>query len=116
MASAGAVYIESLIMRLSPESDSGTKKALITLTKLTKVKENVLLFCCKGGLKRLLELIRRANKTIADMALSTLANCAREEECRREVSVRKIEEGTSIIIFIEFIASLSFCRSGDWME
>lgn len=116
MASASADYIENLIMKLSPESDSGTKKALITLIKLTKVKENVHLFCCKGGLKRILALIQRPNKTIADMALSTLANCAREEECRREVSVRRIERGASIIIFIEFITFLSFSRSGNWME
>lgn len=116
MASASADYIERLIMKLSPESDSGTKKALITLTKLTKVKENVHLLCCKGGLKRLLALIQRPNKTIADMALSTLANCAREEECRREVSTRRNKGSTSIIIFIDFISDFSFSRSGNWME
>lgn len=116
MASASAEYIDSLIMKLSSDSDSETKKALITLTKLTKVTENVRLFCRKGGLKRLLALIQRGNKTIADMALSTLANCAREEECRREVSVRRINIVTSMNIFIDFLGFLSFSRSGDWME
>ena len=103
MASVGGDYIESLIGKLSPKSESGTKKALTELTKLTKVKENVHWFCIKGGLKRLLSLIRRTNRTIADMALSVLANCALEQGSRREVSVRRINVGTLIIIFIDFI-------------
>lgn len=103
MASAGAKYIESLIVKLSPKSDSGTRKALTELTKLSKVKENVHWFCIQGGLKRLLSLIQRPNRTIADMALSVLANCALEEESRKEVSVRRIKIGTSIVIFIDLI-------------
>ena len=74
-------------MKLSDESDSKTKKALIELTKLTKNKDNARWFCLKGGLKRLFILIKQPNKTVADMALSTLANCAREVESRKEVSV-----------------------------
>ena len=103
MASAGGEYIESLMRKLSSKSESGTKKALIALTKLTKVKENVHLLCIKGGLRHLLSLIQRPNRTIADMALSVLANCAREEESRREVNVRRIKSGASLFIFIEFI-------------
>lgn len=103
MASAGGGYIESLIGKLSPKSESITKKALTELTKLTKVKENVHWFCVKGGLKRLLSLIQPPNRTIADMALSALANCALEQESRREVSVRGIKVGTSLFIFIGFM-------------
>lgn len=103
MASAAGEYIESLIGKLNPKSESGTKKALSELTKLTKVKENVHWFCIKSGLKRLLGLIQQPNRTIADMALSVLANCAREQESRREVSVRRIKEGTSIVIFVDLI-------------
>ena len=101
MAVAGA--IESLIMKLNPESDSRTKKALMALTKLTKDKENVYLFCLKGGLKRLLALIQLPNETIADMALSVLANCALEEKSRREVSVRRIK----IMFLTYFLLTLS---------
>ena len=103
MASAGGEYIESLIGKLSPKSESVTKKAMLELTKLTKVKENVHWFCLKGGLKRLLSLIHPPNRTIADMALSVLANCALEQESRREVSVRRIKVGTSLFIFIGFM-------------
>ncbi|XP_068678920.1 armadillo repeat-containing protein 5-like [Montipora foliosa] len=85
MASCNAKHIENLIMKLSLESDSKIKRALLELTKLTKNKENVDLFCLKGGLRQLFILIKRPNKTIADMALSTLANCARESESRREI-------------------------------
>jgi len=90
MASANGEYIDSLIGKLSPKSETGAKKALSELTKLTKVKENVHWFCIKGGLKRLLGLIQQPNRTIADMALSVLANCAREQESRREVGVCSI--------------------------
>ena len=86
MASNGAKYIDSLIVKLGLESESKIKKTLIELTKMTKNKENVHYFCVKGGLKHLFVLIKRPNITIADMALSTLANCAREAESRREVS------------------------------
>ena len=112
MASSGANYIESLIAKLSPESDSRTKKALALLAKLTKVKENVHWFCLQGGLARLLALIQRGpNTTIADMALSTLANCAREEESRREVSVCRITKCTLLVIFlIKYNVFISFSR------
>ena len=103
MASVGGEYIASLIGKLNPKSESVTKKTLIELTKLTKVKENVHWFCFKGGLKRLLSLIQQPNRTIADMAVSVLANCALEQESRREVSVRRIKVGTSIFIFIGFM-------------
>ena len=103
MASVGGEYITSLIGKLNPKSESVTKKTLIELTKLTKVKENVHWVCFKGGLKRLLSLIQQPNRTIADMALSVLANCALEQESRREVSVRRIKVGTSIFIFIGFM-------------
>lgn len=103
MASAGGEYIESLIGKLNPKSESVTKKALVELTKLTKVNENVHWFCVKGGLKRLLSLIHPPNRTIADMALSVLANCALEQESRREVSVRRIKVGASLFIFIGFV-------------
>ena len=104
MASADAKYIESLIMKLSLESDSKTKKALIALTKLTKNKENVHWFCLEGGLKRLLALLKRPNKTIADMALSTLANCAREEESRKEVSLcRMVENLLKFFVFTSLL-------------
>lgn len=103
MASAGGDYVESLIGKLSPKSESITKKALIELTKLMKVKENVHWFCVKGGLKRLLSLIQPPNRTIADMALSALANCALEQESRREVGVRRIKAGASLLIVIGFM-------------
>ena len=77
--------METLISKLSLESDSKIRRALIELTKLTKNKENAHLFCLKGGLKCLFTLIKRPNKSIADIALSTLANCALESSCRREV-------------------------------
>lgn len=103
MASVDVKFIESLILKLTLESDSKTKKALITLTKLTKNKENVHWFCLKAGLKRLLALIQGQNRTIADMALSVLANCAREEESRREVSVCRIKNLLNYFIFTSFI-------------
>lgn len=103
MASARGEYIESLIVKLSSKSESGTKKALMELTKLTKGKDNVHWFRVKGGLKHLLSLIQRPNRTIADMALSALANCAREQESKREVSVHRIKVGTSLFIFIDYI-------------
>lgn len=87
MADSETKYIENLILELNSEFDSKTKKALIALTKLTKNKENARLFCLKGGLKRLLALIQRPNTTVVDMALSTLANCVLDEQCRKEVSV-----------------------------
>ena len=90
MASADAKFMESLIMKLSHESETKTKKALIALTKLTKHKEHVHLFCLQGGLRRLLVLIKLPNTTIVDMALSTLANCALEEGSRKEVSVNRL--------------------------
>lgn len=91
MAAACAKFIEDLISKLNPKSDSKTKKSLIALTKMTKDKDNVDVFCAKGGLKRLVALIQLPNKTIADMALSVLANCARQELSRREVSYLRVE-------------------------
>lgn len=87
MASCEEKYIETLITKLSFESDSKIKRALIELTKMTKNKENAHLFCLKGGLKCLFTLIKRPNRSIADIALSTLANCALESGCRKEVGV-----------------------------
>lgn len=103
MVSTSGKYIESLIVKLSSKSESGTKKALIELTKLTKGKENVHWFRVKGGLKHLLSLIQRPNRTIADMALSALANCAREQESKREVSVHRVKVGISLFICIDYI-------------
>lgn len=87
MASSDEEYLETLITKLSLESDSKIRRALIELTKLTKNKEIAHLFHLKGGLKCLFTLIKRPNKSIADIALSTLANCALESGCRREVGV-----------------------------
>ncbi|XP_022787570.1 armadillo repeat-containing protein 5-like [Stylophora pistillata] len=84
-ATAVAKYIESLIKKLSLKSESKTKKTLIALTSMTRHKNNVDIFCEKGGLRRLIALIQLPNETIADMALSVLANCARQEESRREI-------------------------------
>lgn len=85
MASRGAENIESLIEKLGSESLSTAKKALAALTKLTKNSENVSRLRLKGGLSRLLEFTRQPNQSLVDMALSALANCALDNECRKEV-------------------------------
>lgn len=85
MASDDVSEMKVLVEKLSSDTVSTNKKSLTALAKLTKKTENVIKLRRNGGLERLLDLIQRSNPKLTDMALSVLANCSLEVECRQEV-------------------------------
>ena len=86
MAADDVAEIKNLIEKLSRDTYSTTKKSLVSLAKLTKKTENVIKLRRNGGLELLLEYIKKPNQKLVDMALSVLANCSLENECRKQVS------------------------------
>ena len=86
MASADPVNFERLIAKLGSKVPAIAKKALATVTKLTRNSESVTKLRVKGGISLLLGFVQRPNRSHVDMALSALANCALDKECRHEVS------------------------------
>ena len=79
-------YISSLLQKLQSSSTSSVQKALISLSRATRKNENVIKLRDKGGISLLLEFLKSSNKKDLDMAVSVLANCALEKQCRLEVT------------------------------
>lgn len=51
-----------------------------------KANDGVKLLKEKGGLKHIVKLLNRPNEKILNVALSILANCCLQEDCREFVS------------------------------
>ena len=81
--------LKHLIQKLVSDNVSTNKKSLAALAKLTKKTENAIKFCRNGGLELLIGFIQRTNPKLTDMALSVLANCSLENECRQKVNRNK---------------------------
>lgn len=63
-------------------------KVLVQIrTDLIKESEGVKLLKEKGGLKRIIKLLSKPNEKILNVALSILANCCLQEDCRDLVSI-----------------------------
>lgn len=77
---------DNLVKKLSSSSISSVKKALATVAKLTKRSNEADLFREKGGLNKLLALLKRPNNSIIDMAMSAIANCSMFKESKNEVN------------------------------
>ena len=79
-------HISSLLRKLQSSTPSSVQKALISLSRATRKSDNVVKLRNEGGLKILLTFLESSNKKSLDMALSVLANCALDNQCKAEVT------------------------------
>ncbi len=80
-------HISSLLRKLKSSSPSSVQKALISLSRATRKTDNVVKLRNEGGIKILLTFLESSNKKTLDMAVSVLANCALESQCKAEVTI-----------------------------
>ncbi|EDO50064.1 predicted protein [Nematostella vectensis] len=97
--------IELFIKNLDSSTHSTVKKALFSITKLTKRHNLVSTFIENGGLRKIIRFLQTTNSTIVDMSMSAVANCCMFDESRKEV--RNIDGIKPIVTVLKNLTSTS---------